>query len=332
MDGTEHRLFEDAVRRAVDAHAGDPAALDGALAELGWADALAVDPRVAISILFERQGAANATSSAIGHVLGAGLGARGAGPTAGEEESASPRGYVLPALGTWDPPGSQGDDSFVVRALGTATSTAPESIVVPTRVADGSVAICTVPRRGLTLVPVHGLDPGLDLVTAHMDADSIGDGSISIGDWPAVVGLARMALGHELVGAAGAMLELARSHALEREQFGRPIAAFQAVRHRLADTLVAVEGARALLDAAWDDGGPDMVATAKAVAGRAARVAARHCQQVLAGMGFTTEHPLHRYVRRVLVLDELFGSARTLTTELGRRLVAGGPLPVPIPL
>jgi hypothetical protein len=331
-DADERALFKDAVRRAVDANAVDAAALDSALAALGWHDALAADARLAVSVLFECQGAANATSSAIGHVVGAGLGATGGNPVPGREPSISARGFVLPALGTWDPPGTDVDGRFLVRALGTATSTAAGTIVVPTRVRDGRVAVHTVPRTGLTLVPVRGLDPGLGLVTADMDASSTGGGAVSPGDWPGAVGLARMALGHELVGAAGAMLELARRHALDREQFGRPIAAFQAVRHRLADTLVAVEGARALLDAAWDDREPDTVAMAKATAGRAARVAARHAQQVLAGMGFTTEHPLHRYVRRVLVLDELFGSARALTAELGVRLAAGGPLPVPVPL
>ena len=68
--------------------------------------------------------------------------------------------------------------------------------------------------------------------------------------------LAQLALGHELVGAARTMLELAREHALERIQFGQPISMFQAVRHRLADTLVAIETADAVLDAAWLDQSP----------------------------------------------------------------------------
>ena len=128
------------------------------------------------------------------------------------------------------------------------------------------------------------------------------------------------------------MLELARAHALERVQFGRPISSFQAVRHRLAETLVAIETARAALAAAWEDRSPLAPAIAKALAGRSARTAARHCQQVLAGMGFTTEHPLHRYIRRVLVLDELFGSSRSLTRALGADTVAGRCLPAPLPL
>ena len=51
---------------------------------------------------------------------------------------------------------------------------------------------------------------------------------------------------------------------------------------------------------------------------------------MLAGIGFTTEHDFHRYVRRVLVLDQLFGSSRTLTRELGAELLATRQLP-PLP-
>jgi alkylation response protein AidB-like acyl-CoA dehydrogenase len=53
---------------------------------------------------------------------------------------------------------------------------------------------------------------------------------------------------------------------------------------------------------------------------------------VLAGIGFTTEHPFHRYLRRVLVLDQLFGSARSLTKDLGESIVASRRLPYLLPL
>ena len=72
-----------------------------------------------------------------------------------------------------------------------------------------------------------------------------------------------------------AMLTLARQHALDRVQFGRPIAAFQAVRHRLAETLVAIEGAEATLSLPGEDN-PDLTALlAKAAAGKAALTAAK---------------------------------------------------------
>jgi hypothetical protein len=155
------------------------------------------------------------------------------------------------------------------------------------------------------------IDPGLPLRLVATGSDV-----------PLAAG--RRALGWWLAGASRAMLTLARTHALQRTQFGRPIVAFQAVRHKLAETLVAIEGAEATLAAATDELGSLL---AKAAAGQAARTAARHCQQVLGGIGFTTEHDLHRHIRRVLILDSLLGSARELTREAGVLLRAEGRAP-----
>ena len=132
----------------------------------------------------------------------------------------------------------------------------------------------------------------------------------------------RHALGWWLVGTSRAMLSLARQHALDRVQFGRPVASFQAIRHRLAETLVAIEGAEATLLAAADVADDLAFLLAKAAAGQAALTAARHCQQVLGGLGFTAEHELHRHVKRSLVLDGMLGSARELTRDAGATLRA----------
>ena len=145
--------------------------------------------------------------------------------------------------------------------------------------------------------------------------------------YPIRVAEARLAVGWWLVGAARAMLALARRHALDRVQLGKPIAGFQAVRHRLADTLVAIEGAEATLSLPGADN-PDLTALlAKAAAGKAALTAARNCQQVLGGIGFTAEHELHTHVQRVLVLDGLLGSSRELARRAGAGLRARGSAP-----
>lgn len=141
---------------------------------------------------------------------------------------------------------------------------------------------------------------------------------------PGAVAAGRLALGWWLVGTSRTMLSLARTHALDRTQFGKPVASFQAVRHRLAETLVAIEGAEATLLAASDDLGSLL---AKAAAGKAALIAARHCQQVLGGIGFTAEHDLHRHIRRALVLDGLLGSTRELTCEAGALIRSSGSAP-----
>lgn len=145
--------------------------------------------------------------------------------------------------------------------------------------------------------------------------------------YPIRIAEARVAVSWWLIGAARAMLNLARTHALDRVQFGKPIASFQAVRHRLAETLAAIEGAEATLTLPAVDN-PDLTALlAKAAAGKAALTAARHCQQVLGGIGFTEEHDLHHHVERALVLDGLLGTSRELTRKAGAGLRARGSAP-----
>lgn len=312
MDAEERELFRRGIGHATRQHTG--ADLDVALAERGWPDALAAHPGDAVAVLFEEQGEANATSSALDHLLAAALGADPAATA-----------VVLPPLGGVDPPGTVAGEGLVVRGLGTAALGRRPSVLVA--VGDGRVA--TVAAAELVPQPVSGLDPRLGLVEV---AAEVAGSAASEGSWADAVALGQRALGHELVGASRAMLGLARDHALDRVQFGRPIAGFQAVRHRLAETLVAIEAAAAALVAAADDATPFSAAVAKAIAGRGARTAARHCQQVLAGIGFTDEHDLHRYVRRVLVLDHLLGDSRSLTRTLGEQLLATRSLPAILPL
>ncbi|GAA4994469.1 acyl-CoA dehydrogenase family protein [Yinghuangia aomiensis] len=180
--------------------------------------------------------------------------------------------------------------------------------------------------------PGTGIDPELPLHTAADDDPT----ALNVQLPPAALAAGRRALGWWLLGSGRAMLALARQHVLDRAQFGRSLASFQAVRHRLAETLVALDGAEAALltagesaDAATgpleasdrrpDDYSDDELAAllGKAAAGQAALTAARHCQQLLGGIGFTTEHDFHRHVRRVLALDTLLGSTRELTREAG---------------
>jgi hypothetical protein len=315
MDGEDRRLFERSLQQITARYSGDD--LDEALDQLGWNDALATDPRSAISILFQCQGAANATSSALGHVLAHALGA----------PSGPGTGMVLPPIGRWDPPGTIDGRDLVVRGLGHSSLSRLQSVVVVLSTGERSAGV-DMPASSLVLRPVDGIDPDLSLLEVSGRWVSAGRASeVLAGDWSTALALGRLAVAHELVGASRTMLDLACEHARSRIQFGRPIGSFQAIRHRLAETLVGIEMAEAMLDSAWMDREPGTAAMAKAVAGRQARTAARHCQQVLAGMGFTTEHPLHHYIRRTLVLDGLLGSAPNLTTALGTEVVTAARLP-----
>jgi len=118
----------------------------------------------------------------------------------------------------------------------------------------------------------------------------------------------------ELVGVAQHAMDLAVEHAKQREQFGRPIGAYEAVSHRCADMLVAVESARsAVLSAAWTadhepEGLPFAASVAKVTAADAAWQVAASALQVHGGIGFTWEHPIHLFLRRAAASSRLLGS------------------------
>src|SRR5215211_274279 len=124
-----------------------------------------------------------------------------------------------------------------------------------------------------------------------------------------------VALAAELVGVAQRALDMATSYAKEREQFGRPIGAYQAVSHRLADMLWAVEEARSLTYyAAWTaDADPDALPLAshmaKARASDAAASVAHDAIQTLGGIGFTWEHDVHFLLKRAKVSGQMLGTA-----------------------
>ncbi|KPI05259.1 acyl-CoA dehydrogenase domain-containing protein [Actinobacteria bacterium OK074] len=182
-----------------------------------------------------------------------------------------------------------------------------------------------LPFTGGTWVTWERTDGGGTAIDAELPLRAAESGASASTEAELAAG--RRALGWWLLGTGRTMLALARQHALDRVQFGKPLASFQAVRHRLAETLVALDGAEATLVTAHDTGGELGALLAKAAAGRAALTAARHAQQVLGGIGFTAEHDLHRHVRRALVLDGLLGSARELTREAGAVVRAGGTAP-----
>ncbi|NUL06835.1 acyl-CoA dehydrogenase family protein [Streptomyces lunaelactis] len=133
----------------------------------------------------------------------------------------------------------------------------------------------------------------------------------------------------EACGTAAWALHTAAEYAKVREQFGRPIGQFQAVKHLCADMLVRVEQARAL---AWDaaravDEAADVRGLVASLAAGAALDAAyscaKDCIQVLGGIGFTWEHDAHLYLRRALVARQLLGPGDSQRLR-AVRLAAGG--------
>jgi alkylation response protein AidB-like acyl-CoA dehydrogenase len=308
MHADERALLEKTVRDALEGTPhGDG---DGVLAELGWLEMLAAEPRDAIDVVFTALGATNATASVLDDVLAAALGL----------EPSPQLAVLVPPFATWAPPGTAG--------LATGRSAAGADLAV---VSDGGRSVAVVPSAAVTTTPLRGIDPEAGWCTAQVEETAAAT-ELEDGAWDHAVAAARRALGHQLSGACRTMLALAREHAVDRVQFGRPIAQFQAVRHRLAEALVAVDACDAALDAAWNAPGPMTAALAKASSGRAARTVATHCQQVLAGIGFTTDHPFHHFLKRTLALEGLFGSADDLLVDLGHTLIRDRAVPTLVDL
>jgi alkylation response protein AidB-like acyl-CoA dehydrogenase len=130
-----------------------------------------------------------------------------------------------------------------------------------------------------------------------------------------------------LVGVAQGALDVARTYALEREQFGVPIGSFQAIKHLLADMYVRVELARAATYAAAAIGAgrgageaEHAAGTAKLLAGDAGITNGRTAVQVLGGMGFTWDTLPHYFLKRAWVLEHEFGTTSSHAARLGSAL------------
>jgi len=143
---------------------------------------------------------------------------------------------------------------------------------------------------------------------AHMDAE----------DLLAQGALLRSA---QLVGAMEKILDLAHEHVTTRVQFGRPLSAFQAIQHSLVIAIGESAAARAAVEAAGAVSGDTVpilaVATAKIRAGTAGTIVARVAHQSLGAMGYTHEHSLHQYTRRIWAWRDEFGRETDWARRLG---------------
>ncbi len=296
--------------RAALEHA-DPVKARNELLAAGWLDALDADEPVATAIVFRLQGETRHDTAALDDIVTRRVAAHwsdAAGdvavayPVAGRRAERSPITHV--AL-----PGHR----HAVRLLWLAgLDTETLEIIDLDRPLSGPVAAGVDPD--LQLVGLHGRPSGRLRRLDHGAAPAVRDEAVAAG---------RVALAHQMVSGAQAMLDLAVDYAKVRKQFGTPIGAFQAVKHRLAETFVAISAADAATAAAASTGRATAAAMAKVLAGRAAATAGRNCLQVFGGVGFTVEHDFHRYFRRNLVLDRLLGDARTVEGEVGQQVRSG---------
>ena len=148
------------------------------------------------------------------------------------------------------------------------------------------------------------------------------------GEWVDVERRLLAALALEAVGIGSKAIELALAYVSDREQFGKKIGSYQAISHSLVDGYVAIELSRSLAYwAAWcvaenDDQVDLAVAAAKSQATEAAVLACEKSIQAHGGIGFTWEHPLHRYYKRALWLEGALGYGREHRAEIAASLLS----------
>ena len=179
---------------------------------------------------------------------------------------------------------------------------------------------------GFSSTDVHGIDGGRQLFTISGGSESAA--SAQVFGLPAsdVMALASAAY---LIGVSEAMIEVAAEYARQREQFGKPIGSFQAVKHLMSDALLKVEFAKApTYRAAWSASTGSSTALrdismAKALASEAAYRASRSTMQVHGGIGYTWEADLQLWMKKSWALMRAYGDATYHRRRIGASVLHG---------
>ena len=138
---------------------------------------------------------------------------------------------------------------------------------------------------------------------------------------------ASLATAAQLIGVSRRMLDMTVQYAKDREQFGKPIGAQQAVKHRLANALIEQEFARPLVyRAGWSmatnaDDAEVCVSLAKIYAGEAAKFVAKEALQIHGAIGYTIECDLHMWMKRAWALSAAHGDAAYHRERVGRHIL-----------
>jgi alkylation response protein AidB-like acyl-CoA dehydrogenase len=241
------------------------------------------------------------------------------------------------ADGSWQPdatgvtacPTSGGDRPLTGRAYYVLDGEHADHLLVAARTG-GEIALFVVPadQDGLERHAESGMDLTRRLTTLTLDGCAgrlVGEDGAGRRVLTRVRDLGCAALAMEQVGAAARCLELTVDYTEEREQFGRPIGSFQALKHRLADLHVLVETARsAAYAAAWAAADPSgeedlarWAAVAKVYCSEALFAVASEAVQMHGGIAITWEHEAQRYLKRAHGSMQLFGRPRSFVSRLG---------------
>jgi alkylation response protein AidB-like acyl-CoA dehydrogenase len=227
------------------------------------------------------------------------------GPVPGDSVTATPRGDGFTISGRARPvPAAVGTDWLLV-------STDGELGVSQFMVETTSSGVMVTPLEALDVTQRFAEVTFADVVVPATSA--LGHPGASERDVEVQLQLACVLSTAETVGAMDALFDLTRRYAIDRTAFGRPIGSFQAVKHQLADLSLALETSKAVAAAAVRAVQEDrkeageIVSMAKSWVADAGVDVAQGCAQVFAGIGFTWEHDLHLFLRRITMNSVLFG-------------------------
>ena len=206
-------------------------------------------------------------------------------------------------------------------------------LLFPVSGESGVTSLAIVPRvtPGVEVVPRTLFDLTRSMAQVRLDRVAVADIELlEIGEpgWSALFDHAAMGLACDAIGGADALLGRTVEYLKIREQFGRPIGSFQAIKHRMADWKVGIEAARMLARhcaAAISDGQDSASQTAsgaKAYACDTYAAFAGDAVQLHGGIGFTWEHPCHLFLKRAKLNQQLFGGGK-LHKERVARLAFG---------
>ncbi|HEV7789283.1 MAG TPA: acyl-CoA dehydrogenase family protein [Pseudonocardia sp.] len=182
---------------------------------------------------------------------------------------------------------------------------------------------------GLTRTAMATLDATRKQARLVLDgtpATLVGEDGGAAGPLAAALDVGAAALAAEQAGGARRVLEMAVEYAKVREQFGRPIGSYQAIKHKCADMLLEVESSTSAAYAAgWAiDGESAEIGVLASLAKAYCSEAYHHCAaeniQIHGGIGFTWEHPAHLYFKRATSTEVLLGSPRYHRELLTQRL------------
>ena len=179
----------------------------------------------------------------------------------------------------------------------------------------GKLVAVDASADGVTVTPKTSLDATRRIAEVQLDAASCRDvGNLDVEGINQLWDHLATALAHEMIGGAQLLLDSTIEYTSIRYQFGRPIGAFQALKHRCADLLMELELARAATQhasfcLASGEGGAEVSSMAKAMASDVYMNAAKTAIQLRGGIGFTWENDTHLWYKRAKSNEVLFGTA-----------------------